>query len=85
MEIAKAYDPKEAEKSHYQRWETAGFFAPEIAAKGSALSKILNSAVSEIVRGNKPVTDWSGVVSNWRQSGGDTMRGEFEAAYSKQR
>jgi len=30
MEIAKAYNPKEAEESHYQRWETEGCFAPEI-------------------------------------------------------
>ena len=30
MELAKAYDPKEAEESHYQFWETSGFFAPEI-------------------------------------------------------
>ena len=30
MEIAKAYDPKEAEQSHYDRWETSGFFTPEI-------------------------------------------------------
>jgi valyl-tRNA synthetase len=30
MELAKAYNPKEAESTHYQRWEAAGFFAPEI-------------------------------------------------------
>jgi len=30
MELAKAYDPKEAEESHYKRWEENGFFAPEI-------------------------------------------------------
>lgn len=30
MEIAKAYDPKQAEESHYQKWEAAGCFAPEI-------------------------------------------------------
>ncbi len=30
MEIAKAYDPKQAEEHHYQRWESEGFFAPEI-------------------------------------------------------
>jgi valyl-tRNA synthetase len=29
MEIAKAYNPKEAEESHYQRWEARGYFAPE--------------------------------------------------------
>ncbi|HKP83960.1 MAG TPA: valine--tRNA ligase [Pyrinomonadaceae bacterium] len=30
MEIPKQYDPKEAEKNHYERWEKNGFFAPEI-------------------------------------------------------
>ncbi|MBC7899283.1 MAG: valine--tRNA ligase [Saprospiraceae bacterium] len=30
MEIAKVYDPKEAEEHHYKRWESNGFFAPEI-------------------------------------------------------
>ncbi len=30
MELAKAYDPKSAEESHYKRWEESGFFAPEI-------------------------------------------------------
>jgi valyl-tRNA synthetase len=30
MEIAKAYNPKEAEESHYQKWEASGCFAPEI-------------------------------------------------------
>ncbi|HTK38043.1 MAG TPA: valine--tRNA ligase [Pyrinomonadaceae bacterium] len=30
MEIAKAYDPKQAEESHYSRWESNGFFTPEI-------------------------------------------------------
>ncbi|MBK9165237.1 MAG: valine--tRNA ligase [Acidobacteria bacterium] len=28
--MAKAYDPKTAEESHYQRWEANGCFAPEI-------------------------------------------------------
>ena len=30
MEIPKQYDPKQAEQHHYQRWETEGYFAPEI-------------------------------------------------------
>jgi len=30
MELAKAYDPKQAEENHYKRWEDSGFFAPEI-------------------------------------------------------
>ncbi|HMO81706.1 MAG TPA: valine--tRNA ligase [Pyrinomonadaceae bacterium] len=30
MEIPKAYDPKTAESSHYERWEKNGYFTPEI-------------------------------------------------------
>lgn len=30
MQIEKTYDPKQAEESHYQRWEANGYFAPEI-------------------------------------------------------
>jgi valyl-tRNA synthetase len=30
MEIPKQYDPKEAERHHYERWERNGYFAPEI-------------------------------------------------------
>ncbi|MCG5217039.1 extracellular solute-binding protein [Streptosporangium soli] len=64
---------------------TVGLYSATQAAKGSALSKILSGALSEIVRGNKPLSDWSGTVRTWRQSGGDQVRKEFEAAYAKQR
>ncbi|MBX3292837.1 MAG: valine--tRNA ligase [Acidobacteria bacterium] len=30
MELAKAYDPKEAESRHYERWEQLGCFHPEV-------------------------------------------------------
>src|SRR5213080_26852 len=30
IDIAKIYDPKEAERDHYARWEERGYFAPEI-------------------------------------------------------
>jgi len=30
MDIAKQYDPAQAEKEHYERWEKSGYFAPEI-------------------------------------------------------
>lgn len=30
MDIPKQYDPKQAEQHHYDRWEKAGYFAPEI-------------------------------------------------------
>src|SRR5438552_2519698 len=30
FDIPKTYDPKEAERDHYARWEERGYFAPEI-------------------------------------------------------
>ena len=36
MDIPKQYDPKQAEKEHYERWEENGYFAPEINKDPSA-------------------------------------------------
>ncbi|HJX91094.1 MAG TPA: valine--tRNA ligase [Pyrinomonadaceae bacterium] len=36
MDIPKQYDPKQAELHHYERWEKAGYFAPEINNDPSA-------------------------------------------------
>lgn len=36
MEIAKAFNPKEAEETNYQTWETNGCFAPEINENADA-------------------------------------------------
>ncbi|HEY0078009.1 MAG TPA: valine--tRNA ligase [Pyrinomonadaceae bacterium] len=36
MEIPKTYDPKQAEESHYARWESAGCFKPETNRDASA-------------------------------------------------
>jgi valyl-tRNA synthetase len=36
MEIPKAYDPREAEEKHYERWEREGCFAPEINRDAAA-------------------------------------------------
>ena len=36
MEIPKTYDPKQAEESHYSRWEREGCFAPEVNSDAGA-------------------------------------------------
>src|SRR5712671_2406665 len=36
IEIPKTYDPTEAERNHYARWEERGYFAPEINRDPSA-------------------------------------------------
>lgn len=63
---------------------TVGLYSPVNASKGSVLSKTLNNARSEIVRGNQPVSSWADVVRQWRNDGGDQVRGEFEKANAQQ-
>src|SRR5215204_4762963 len=36
MDIPKTYDPKQAEESHYSRWEREGCFAPEVNSDPAA-------------------------------------------------
>jgi valyl-tRNA synthetase len=36
IEIPKTYDPKDAERHHYARWEERGYFAPEINQDANA-------------------------------------------------
>ncbi|MBA2339206.1 MAG: class I tRNA ligase family protein, partial [Pyrinomonadaceae bacterium] len=36
MEIPKTYDPKQAEETHYARWERDGCFAPEANTDANA-------------------------------------------------
>jgi valyl-tRNA synthetase len=36
MEIAKQYEPKQAEQNRYERWEEQGYFAPEINRNANA-------------------------------------------------
>ena len=36
MEIPKTYDPKQAEATHYSRWEESGFFSPEMNGDADA-------------------------------------------------
>src|SRR5437868_807954 len=38
IDIPKTYDPKEAERDHYARWEERGYFAPEINNDKNALA-----------------------------------------------
>jgi putative aldouronate transport system substrate-binding protein len=39
--------------------------------------------VADIVQGRRPLSDLDGLVTAWRQNGGDTMRNEFQAELQK--
>ncbi|HEY2671654.1 MAG TPA: extracellular solute-binding protein [Rugosimonospora sp.] len=62
---------------------TVGLYSPTNASKGAAMNKILTDSVSEILRGNKPVSSWDETARGWRAAGGDQVTKELQQAYAQ--
>jgi putative aldouronate transport system substrate-binding protein len=61
---------------------TIGLYSATNTDKGPALTLAFNDGVTAIVAGRQPLSDFDGLVSNWRSGGGDQIRGEYEQAYA---
>jgi hypothetical protein len=53
------------------------------ACRGATLA--VAPAIQEIVAGRRPMSDYDGLVKDWRAGGGDQMRAEYEQAYAAAR
>jgi putative aldouronate transport system substrate-binding protein len=51
-------------------------------AQGTTLRAMLDDAVTGIVAGRLPLSEWDAVVKKWRAQGGDRMAGEFAKDYA---
>jgi putative aldouronate transport system substrate-binding protein len=51
-------------------------------AQGTTLKAMLDDAVTGIVAGRLPLSEWDAVVKKWRDRGGDRMAGEFAKDYA---
>ncbi|WP_406156201.1 extracellular solute-binding protein [Streptomyces canus] len=51
-------------------------------AQGTTLKAMLDDAVTGIVAGRLPLSEWDAVVKKWRAQGGDRMAGEFAKDYA---
>jgi putative aldouronate transport system substrate-binding protein len=59
---------------------TLGLYSATAAMQGALASDTFYSGVSDIIQGRRPLTDLDSLVSDWRNSVGDKMRGEFQDA-----
>jgi putative aldouronate transport system substrate-binding protein len=59
-----------------------GLYSDTSSNKTGVLNKTLYDSIEDIVAGRRPRTDYDGLVSDWRNNGGDKMRTEFEQAYA---
>ncbi|MGH6657457.1 MAG: extracellular solute-binding protein [Actinocrinis sp.] len=57
---------------------TVGLFSETNTQKAPILGTLISGAQNDIMSGRKPVSSWDEVVTQWRSSGGDAIRGEFE-------
>ena len=49
---------------------------------GPNLAKVLSNAQADVITGRKPISAWDSAVSAWRKNGGDTIKSEYEKAWS---
>lgn len=61
-----------------------GLYSDTFDSKGPIQQRKVSDAIGEIIQGRKPMSDWEGVVAEWRSTVGDKARGEYEEAYAAQ-
>ncbi|WP_116946790.1 extracellular solute-binding protein [Jiangella endophytica] len=62
-----------------------GVYSETSINKGGQLTKLVDDGALEILAGRQPIEYWDTVVDNWRQQGGDQIRGELEASFAETR
>jgi putative aldouronate transport system substrate-binding protein len=59
---------------------TNGGYSQTNGSQGASLRQTIADAINDIVAGRRPLSDWDGVVTDWRAKGGDKIRDEFQRA-----
>jgi putative aldouronate transport system substrate-binding protein len=55
-------------------------YSPTNGSKGGPLNQALIDGITDIVAGRRPLSDFSQLVTDWRNGGGDQIRHEYEQA-----
>lgn len=61
---------------------TYGLYSPTQSTKGKVFDTKFDSLTKDIQLGRADLADWDKAVSDWRKSGGDAIRHEYEQALS---
>jgi putative aldouronate transport system substrate-binding protein len=63
---------------------TYGLYSPTQSTKGKVLDTRLDSIMNDIMLGRAKLSAWDEAMADWRKSGGDAIRAEYEQALSIQ-
>lgn len=64
---------------------TLGLYSATQASKGVNLLQPFGDGITDIVAGRRPLSDFDNLLRDWKSSGGDASRTEFERAYAATR
>jgi putative aldouronate transport system substrate-binding protein len=59
---------------------TIGLATPTLDKQGTPLLNNLNSALTDMVVGRRPMSDYDQVVKDWQNGGGNQIRTELQQA-----
>lgn len=59
-----------------------GLYSPTLQESGPELERTLMDVRNEILQGRQPISSWSDGLRDWRQGGGDKIRGEYEEGFA---
>lgn len=62
---------------------TTGLYSPTDGAKGKALTQAITDAINGVIAGRTPLSGLKDAVRQWRDGGGDQIRGEYEKALAQ--
>ena len=64
---------------------TLGLYSATAASQNPLAQDTLMAGVSDVIQGRRPLSDLDSLVTDWRQTVGDKMRGEFQDALAASR
>jgi putative aldouronate transport system substrate-binding protein len=59
---------------------TVGFVSPFAVRQGAVVNQTFNDGVRDIIAGRRQLSEFDQLVNEWRTSGGDQMRKEYQDA-----
>jgi putative aldouronate transport system substrate-binding protein len=59
---------------------TFGLYAPTLGTKGALLTRNFLDAVTDLVAGRRPMSDYDMVLKEWQPNGGEQIRKELQDA-----
>lgn len=62
---------------------TLGLYSATDATKGATIAQTVTDALTDVVSGRRPMSDYDKIVRDWRSQGGDEIRTEYQQAWKQ--